>query len=84
VTARVRRVGRFDPEIVRRAIKVNRPTRIVLNHLDYVDPRVRDGCLTANARGFIERMEADIGRFVDWVGTGPDQMMDRQPASALA
>ena len=54
VTAKVRRVGRFDPEIVRRAIQANQPTRIVLNHLDYVDPEVRDRSLTAKARTFVE------------------------------
>jgi adenylosuccinate synthase len=84
VTARLRRVGRFDPEIVRQAIQVNQPTRIVLNHLDYVDPRVRDGFLTAKARVFVEKVEADIGRCVDWVGIGPGQMMDRQLTTVLA
>lgn len=84
VTARLRRVGRFDPEVVRRAIQANQPTRIVLNHLDYIDPRVRDGFLTAKARAFVEMVEEGIGRCVDWLGIGPGQMMDRQPAGALA
>ena len=38
VTHKLRRVGRFDPVIVRRAIAANAPTDIVLNHLDYIDP----------------------------------------------
>ena len=84
VTSRLRRVGRFDPEIVRLAIQANQPTRIVLNHLDYVDPGVRDGSLTAKARGFVERIEKDIGRCVDWLGIGPGQMVDRQGATVLA
>jgi len=77
VTARLRRVGRFDPQIVRRAIQTNHPNRIVLNHLDYVDPPVRDGVLTLKAQSFVEKVEADIGRQVDWLGTGPDEVMDR-------
>jgi adenylosuccinate synthase len=84
VTARLRRVGRFDPEIVRRAIQANQPTRIVLNHLDYVDPKVRDRSLTAKAQAFIEKVEAGIGRRVDWLGIGPGHVLDRQPASVLA
>ena len=84
VTSRVRRVGRFDPEIVCRAIQANRPTRIALNHLDYIDPRVRDGVLTAKARAFVEMVEEGIGRSVDWLGIGPGQMIDRQPACAPA
>jgi adenylosuccinate synthase len=84
VTARLRRVARFDPQIVRRAIQANQPTRIVLNHLDYIDSRVRDRSLTSKARAFIEKVEEDIGRQVDWVGIGPDHVMDRQPAGVLA
>jgi adenylosuccinate synthase len=82
VTKRVRRVGRFDPEIVRRAIRANRPSRIVLNHLDYVDPRVRGGNLTAKAAAFVEQVEAGIGRAIDWLGIGPGRVTDRQAARA--
>ena len=39
VTKKIRRVGRFDAGIVRRAIAVNRPSEIVLNHVDYIDGR---------------------------------------------
>lgn len=84
VTARLRRVGRFDPEIVRRAIQANQPTRIVLNHLDYVDPRVREGFLTAKARAFVAMVEEGIGRCVDCLGIGPGQMMERQPVGVPA
>lgn len=84
VTRKMRRVGRFDPEIVYRAIQANRPSRIVLNHLDYVDPQVRDGCLTAKASAFVEKVEAGIGRRVDWLGIGPGQVMGRHSARVLA
>ncbi|MGC2521231.1 MAG: adenylosuccinate synthetase [Stellaceae bacterium] len=83
VTARLRRVGRFDPEIVRRAIQANHPSRIVLNHLDYIDPPVRDGLLTSKVRSFVEKVEANIGRQVDWLGTGPGQVMGRHGARVL-
>jgi adenylosuccinate synthase len=84
VTTRLRRVGRFDPEIVRRAIQANQPTRIVLNHLDYVDPKVCERSLTAKARAFIKMVEDKICRPVDWLGIGPGQMMEREPAAVLA
>ncbi|GHV83827.1 adenylosuccinate synthetase [Spirochaetia bacterium] len=35
-TKRIRRVARFDAEIVRRSIECNRPNVVVLNHLDYI------------------------------------------------
>lgn len=37
VTKIIRRVARFDHEIVKKAIAANRPTKIILNHLDYID-----------------------------------------------
>ena len=54
VTHKVRRVGRFDASLVRKAIAANRPSRVVLNHLDYVDCAVRSGLLTAKAGEFVE------------------------------
>ena len=81
VTRKVRRVGHFDPELVRRAIRVNQPSRIVLNHLDYVDPDVRNKPLTTKARQFVEMVEAGIGRQIDWLGTGPATITSRQDAN---
>ena len=82
VTKKLRRVGTFDPVLVRKAIDVNQPNRIVLNHLDYVDPRVRDGDLTLKACQFVESVEVGIGRSIDWLGTGPAAFMYREGASA--
>ena len=78
-TRKVRRVGSFDPALVRRAIRVNRPTRIVLNHLDYVAP---EGVADPEAAWFVEEVvEGPIGRKVDWLGFGPSEVVER---SALA
>jgi adenylosuccinate synthase len=84
VTGKVRRVGRFDPELVRRAIRANHPSRVVLNHLDYVDPLVRAASLTTKAREFVQNVEGDIGRRVDWLGTGPASIIERQGAERVA
>ncbi len=77
VTKRKRRVGRFDPEVVRRAILVNQPTRIALNHLDYIDPSVGTVAGSAIANQFVGMVEEKIGRSVDWVGVGPATTMER-------
>lgn len=69
VTKSVRRVARFDPEIVRSAIRANRPTKLVLNHLDYVSSYERaKGQLTAGRLRALELIEYAIERRVDWVG----------------
>jgi adenylosuccinate synthase len=83
VTGKVRRVGHFGPEIVRRAIQTNRPTRIVLNHLDYVDPIVRELNLTPNTKEFVGMVELKIGRHVDWLGTGPANIIESRARRAL-
>jgi hypothetical protein len=36
VSKKLRRVGRFDWDLAARAVRVNRPTRIALNGLDYL------------------------------------------------
>jgi adenylosuccinate synthase len=77
-TKKIRRVGMFDPELVQRAINANSPTRIVLNHFDYVDAGVRDHIFTTRALEFLKQVECSIGCTVDWVGTGPARFIDRQ------
>lgn len=70
VTQRVRRVGRFEPEIVRRAIYANNPTLVVLNHLDYV-AALDTAQGRAEAASFMGDVAAAIGRPIDLVGTDP-------------
>jgi adenylosuccinate synthase len=77
VTKKIRRVARFDASIARRAIIANRPSRIVLNHLDYIDPSARDGNLSQKASEFIAEIEEQLEAKVDWVGVGPDKIIDR-------
>jgi adenylosuccinate synthase len=71
VTKQIRRVARFHPEVVRMAIKVNRPTKLVMNHLDYICS------FNANNRGkivknFIRKTEVSINRNIDYIGFSPD------------
>jgi adenylosuccinate synthase len=82
VTNAIRRVGAFDAAGVRQAIKVNCPTRIVLNHLDYVSPAVSQGQLDIEAAEFVKTIASEIGREVDWVGTSPSDMIELAGAFA--
>lgn len=69
VTGKIRRVARFDPGIVRQAIAVNAPTRIVLNHLDYVDPEcARINAPTHTAMKFVRWVSSSVGKPIDYVG----------------
>ena len=81
VTNRLRRVGRFDPTLVRRAIQVNAPSTIVMNHVDYVDHAACGGRLTPKVRAFVDHIEQDIERQIDFVGLGPSGLISAHGGS---
>ena len=76
-TGLLRRPARFDAELVSRALAVNRPTRVVLNHLDFVGGEQELGDSQGNLHAFIQKIEADIGRRVDWLGFSEITIVDR-------
>jgi adenylosuccinate synthase len=75
VTRNIRRVGRFDLELVKRAVLINRPTQIAVTFIDYIDhanagKRCYDE-LTADAKRFIAMLEHELGIPVTLISTGP-------------
>jgi len=78
VTQRVRRVGAFDPDVVRRALAVNRPTTVVMNHLDYID---HHACLsgepTPRVMKFVAAVENSIGYPIDLMGLRRSSVISR-------
>jgi len=72
VTRAVRRVARFDPQLVLQAIQANRRTRVVVNHLDHVDWEAgKRGIPTERVMAFVQRITAMIHRKVDYYGLSP-------------
>jgi adenylosuccinate synthase len=75
VTKKVRRVGRFDWGLARRAIQVNRPTGLAINGLDYLSFRNRGVTdwqqLSEQAQVFVEQCEQRFGVKAKYLGTGP-------------
>lgn len=69
VSRKVRRVGRFDPYTVLKAISVNQPTKIFMNHMDYISDGITesDDLLIE----FINNMERMINRGIDYIGLSP-------------
>lgn len=72
VTHKVRRIARFDPDIVIKAIDVNRPDIIVLNHVDYFDMK-QQGLknLSPRQESKVFSISKQIHRKIDYVGNGP-------------
>lgn len=83
VTKKIRRVAEFDYDVAARAIAVNRPTRIVLNHIDHVDWACRAAGLSNRAWEYIRHVEQGIGRSIDWVGTSEEHLVRLTPSMAL-
>ena len=78
-TNRIRRVARFDADVVARSILSNRPNIVVMNHVDYVDSHVQDLTgLSEKCEEFISAVEAQIGQRVDYFGTGVDTLFSRR------
>ena len=82
VTQRLRRVGHFDPVLVRRALAVNRPTRLVLNHLDYVGSRKDLEYTQSKVGSFVRSVERSIDRDVDWFGFSGMGVIEREVQEA--
>lgn len=82
VTRRLRRVGRFDACLVRRAIAVNSPTRLVLNHLDYVGKKSETENPRSNVSRFVQWVEEAVNRRIDWFGFSPRRVIEREVQKA--
>jgi adenylosuccinate synthase len=83
-TRKPRRVGTFDPDLVKRAIDANSPTCIVLNHFDYVESGVRDNVYNVRALDFLKMVETGIGQAADLIGTGPARFIKRSEIGVVS
>lgn len=75
VTQRIRRVGRFDWDLARMAVNVNRPTHLAVNCLDHIDycnrQAHRQDLLSIRAKDFLSRLES-LTKVQPWyLGIGP-------------
>ena len=74
VTHKLRRLGRFDWDAARRAVMLNRPTRLAVNFVDYLRFENRAathwGALNLEATSFVHSLE-ELGPPVCYLGTGP-------------
>jgi adenylosuccinate synthase len=75
VTRKVRRVARFDWDLALRCVQINKPTRMAINGLDYLNYQ-NVGCRTADlltndARQFIHHLEDRLAVPVSFHGVGP-------------
>jgi len=86
VSKKLRRVARFDWELARQAALVNRPTRIAVNGLDYLDCSNRQSAslddLTVSAKQFLAKVERELKGPVRYWGTAPQQCFEKAAYSS--
>jgi adenylosuccinate synthase len=84
VTNKIRRVGKFDIKIVKKAIEINRPTQIALQFLNYLYPEDENKNkwenLNIKTQKYINRLEKQLGVPITLIGTGESNkaMIDRR------
>jgi adenylosuccinate synthase len=86
VTRGLRRIANFDPAVVKAAIRSNRPTRIVLNHLDYFDKKAGDkGIVSPAIASALQAIESSIGARIAFLGMSPTVLLpDARPERQVA
>ena len=78
VTKKLRRVAKFDSDVVKRSIISNCPNIVVLNHCDYFDYSINNKeIISTQAEKEIEKIELQIGR-IDYIGTGDRTLFSRR------
>ena len=78
VTERPRRVAMFHEDVVLRAIRVNRPDLVFLNHVDYFDYTIHEAPnITPRVARRVFELESRFGPMITHVGSGPSSIIGR-------
>jgi adenylosuccinate synthase len=89
VTQKPRRVGRFDCELVRQAVAINRPTKLAVNFLDHLTFKNYAvsswSDLTLHTQQYILSLEQTLKAPIIYCGTGPrlTHLIDRGNARGV-
>jgi adenylosuccinate synthase len=76
VTKNLRRVARFDESVVCQAIIANSPTKIILNHIDYIDALCSNSDFPSEKiNNFIHQVERAINAPIDYIGLSPSSII---------
>lgn len=84
VTQNLRRVGEFDPAIVKSAIAANNPTHIVLNHMDYIGPSSGMTDPFSKVSEFISMVEGAVATRIAYVGFSEKAIFDLRSKKHVA
>ena len=77
VTSRLRRVGTFDFDLAREAVRINHPSALAITFLDRIDPDCAGKSydqISSEVRTFLDQVEDACEVPVTLLGTGPGTM----------
>ena len=84
VTGKLRRVAEFHDEVVVRALRINQPDLVFLNHVDYFDYGIHERrSVNESVARKLDEIEARLGFKIDYAGSGPSSVIPR-PVSGWA
>jgi len=84
VTKRPRRIAKFDLELIKKAVAINKPTKVAILGVDYLDYRNKGLLnyqdLTKETKEFVKYLEQEIRVKIVFVGTGQtnEELIDMQ------
>jgi adenylosuccinate synthase len=90
VTQKPRRVGRFDIELVRQAVAINRPTKLAVNFLDHLTFKNYSASnwndVSPDTQQYILGLEQILNTPITYCGTGPrlTHLIDRENIPSAA
>lgn len=74
VSKKLRRIGRFDWVLAEQAIRTNRPSRVAINGLDYLDYQdstaANESQLSSRSVQFLRRLQICCGLRARYLGVG--------------
>lgn len=86
VSKTLRRIGLFDMAVVKRAVRINRPTHLAVHGLDYLSHKdygiTNFDDLSEISKAFVRRLEDTVGVSATFLFTGPPNecLIDRRPS----
>jgi adenylosuccinate synthase len=83
VTKKLRRVARFDMQLIKQAMIINKPNHLALMGIDYLDYKNKSVFnydeISEQTKAFILNLEHELGVHIDLIGVGPTdyEVIDR-------
>ena len=88
VTKKIRRIAKWDQSLYEQSLILNAPTSVALTFADYIDPDIKGKTSLLDLRKSVALekfiQEHELEPLLQFIGTGPDSVIDIQPINRPA